>query len=345
MKIVEEAQNLTDTVTNNQYFYAHQRQRQPIQKKGVFELERVDTILAQNKLMHQQIQQQIELMTKRIDGLQVAAVYTASQPSNGWSHSNEASEKRHYEQQLEQVQYMHNTSNSSQNEFHGDTYNPSWKNHPNLKWVDNQNSWQKNHNFNNSRNINNQSHSSNNTNQYKKPQNSYQQPNNNLQIHQNNFFTPHLNSQNNYFNIPNNFQQQPSYPNIPFIDHHETWISVLEATLQALAQTTQDLAKGQAERPTNILPSDTISNPKEECKAIQHRNGRTLEGDKANNKEGMTAEEKDQENLNKKEEEPQASKKGKQVMEEHPQEKKKEVKPYTPPFHILKDSEKKLKDQ
>ena len=57
MNTAEEAQNLIDMVTNNQYFFAHQRQRQPIQKKGVLELEGVDTILAQNKLMHQQIQQ------------------------------------------------------------------------------------------------------------------------------------------------------------------------------------------------------------------------------------------------------------------------------------------------
>lgn len=55
MKTVEEAQNLIDTMTNNQYFYAHQRKRQPAQRKGVLELEGVDTILAQNKVMHQQI--------------------------------------------------------------------------------------------------------------------------------------------------------------------------------------------------------------------------------------------------------------------------------------------------
>ena len=55
MKTAEEAQNLIDTVTNNQYFYGHQRQRQPAQRKGVLELEGVDTILAQNKVMHQQI--------------------------------------------------------------------------------------------------------------------------------------------------------------------------------------------------------------------------------------------------------------------------------------------------
>ncbi|QHO50022.1 Retrotransposon gag protein [Arachis hypogaea] len=51
MKTVEEAQNFIDMVANNQYFFAHQRQRQPSQRKGVLELERVDTILAQHKVM------------------------------------------------------------------------------------------------------------------------------------------------------------------------------------------------------------------------------------------------------------------------------------------------------
>nr|XP_025678906.1 uncharacterized protein LOC112778841 [Arachis hypogaea] len=94
------------------------------------ELEGVDAILAQNKLMHQQIQQQMEIMAKRIDGLQVASVSTTSQPSIEWGHG----EVGNVEQQQEQVQYMQNASNSSQNEFHGDTYNSSWRNHPNLKW-------------------------------------------------------------------------------------------------------------------------------------------------------------------------------------------------------------------
>ncbi|XP_015939815.1 uncharacterized protein LOC107465348 [Arachis duranensis] len=59
----------------------------------------------------------------------------------------------------------------------------------------------------------------------------------------------------------------------------------------------------------------------------------------------MAAEEKDQEKFNKKEEEPQASKKEKQVMEEHPQEKKKEVKLYTPPLPYPQRFKKELKDQ
>ncbi|XP_015939897.1 uncharacterized protein LOC107465435 [Arachis duranensis] len=133
MKIAEEAQNLIDTVTNNQYFYGHQRHRQPAQRKGVLELEGVDTILAQNKVMHQQIQQQMEMMAKRIDGLQVIAVNT-SQPSPIWGQN----EENYEESQQEQVQYVHNQG-SGQNKFHGDTYNSSWRNHPNLRWEDNQN--------------------------------------------------------------------------------------------------------------------------------------------------------------------------------------------------------------
>ncbi|KAL4343715.1 hypothetical protein AHAS_Ahas11G0106100 [Arachis hypogaea] len=35
-----------------------------------------------------------------------------------------------------------------------------------------------------------------------------------------------------------------------------------------------------AERAPNALPSDTIPNPKEECKVIQLRSGRTLVNDK-----------------------------------------------------------------
>ncbi|XP_016168688.1 uncharacterized protein LOC107611252 [Arachis ipaensis] len=75
----------------------------------------------------------MEMMAKRIDGLQVAAVNTTSQPSSGWGQGEEVSEKCNDEQQSKQVQYMHNTSRSSQNDFHGDTYNSSWRNHPNLR--------------------------------------------------------------------------------------------------------------------------------------------------------------------------------------------------------------------
>ncbi|XP_016163231.1 uncharacterized protein LOC107605826 [Arachis ipaensis] len=101
----------------------------------------------------------------------------------------------------------------------------------------------------------------------------------------------------------------------------------------------------QAERPTNVFPSDTILNPKEECKAIQLMSGRTLEDDKVRSKKEVAIEKKDQEELRKKDEEPQASKKGKQVVEEHSQEQRKEVKPYTPPLSYPQRLQRELKDQ
>jgi len=307
MNTAEEAQNLIDMVTNNQYFFAHQRQRQPVQKKGVLELEGVDTIFAQNKLMHQQIQQQMKMMAKRINGLQLASVSTTNQASIEWS-QNEAG---NVEQQQEQVQYMQNTSSSFQNDFHGDTYNSSWRNHPNLRWGDNQNQWQKNNNSNHFRNTHSQNHSSNNTNQYKKPQNTYQPHHHNPQTHQNSILALTSNPQNYHTTPTNNFQQPHSTPIIPPIDHHESRLSSLEAALQAIAQSTQSLIKvqerneatmksferqvgqlaKQAERPTNVLPSDTVHNPREECKALQLRSGKVI--GESSNKEATKLKEQD----------------------------------------------------
>ncbi|XP_016206590.1 uncharacterized protein LOC107646963 [Arachis ipaensis] len=244
-------------VANNEYFYSSERQA--VSKKGVFELEGVDTILAQNKLMHQQLQQQIEMMTKRIDGLQLAAVSTTNQPPVVWGQQEESYE----EQQPEQVQYMHNQG-SGPYDFHGDTYNSSWRNHPNLKWGENQKN--------------------------------------------------------------------------------------LERQLGQLSKQTA------VERPTNALPSDTIPNPKEECKAIELRSEKTLENnkeankkpvedDKANSQEEVKVKEKDQEELRKKGEESQASKKGKQIMIEPLQEQRKEVKHYIPPLPYPQRLQRELKDQ
>ncbi|XP_015940429.1 uncharacterized protein LOC107465957 [Arachis duranensis] len=53
----------------------------------------------------------------------------------------------------------------------------------------------------------------------------------------------------------------------------------------------------------------------------------------------------DQEKSNKKEEEPQASRKGKQVMEEQPHLQKKVVKPYVPPLSYPQRLQRELKDQ
>ncbi|XP_016168725.1 uncharacterized protein LOC107611294 [Arachis ipaensis] len=126
--------------------------------------------------------------------------------------------------------------------------------------------------------------------------------------------------------------------------HQELANKKHEASLRNLERQIGQLSK-QLERPTNTFPSDTIPNPKEECKAIQLRSGRTLEDDKVGSKKEVAIEEKDQEELKKKDKEPQASKKGKQVIEEHPQEQRKEVKPYTPPLPYPQRLQRELKDQ
>ncbi|XP_057747131.1 uncharacterized protein LOC130966357 [Arachis stenosperma] len=214
-------------------------------------------------------------MAKRIDSLQVAAVNT-NQPSNVWVQNEESQE----EQQQEQVQYMHN-QNSGQNDVYGETYNPSWKNHPNLRWGDNHNhnqqSWQRNINQNNPRN----NQQNNNQNSFRKPQNTYPNfnhyPNHNQSINQNTYHQP-----------PTPQNQPQTSPESQRITNLETLIDKLwkhqemtaknqEASIKNMERQIGQFSKQFAtERPSSSLPSDTIPNPKEECKAIQLRSGRTL---------------------------------------------------------------------
>ncbi|KAL4276324.1 hypothetical protein AHAS_Ahas20G0195800 [Arachis hypogaea] len=102
-------------------------------------------------------------MSKRMDGLQLAAESTTNQPPVVWGQQ----EGSYEEQKPEQVQYMHNQG-SGQNDFHGDTYNSCWRNHPNLKWGENQNQqpWKRNSIQNNFRNTNHQNHQDTNQNPY-----------------------------------------------------------------------------------------------------------------------------------------------------------------------------------
>ncbi|XP_016168680.1 AAC-rich mRNA clone AAC11 protein-like [Arachis ipaensis] len=170
MKTLEEAHDLIDMVANNQYFYSSERQATPKRDGND---------------------------GKKDSVLQLAVISTTRQVPNAWSQNEESFEAYNNEQQPEQVKYMHNTS-SSHNDFHGDTYISSWRNHPNLSWGDNQNQWQRNSNPNNFRNTSNQNHHPTNNNPYRKPQN--------------NVSTSTFYPQNNPANNPTNFHQQPTHP-------------------------------------------------------------------------------------------------------------------------------------
>ncbi|XP_016178354.1 uncharacterized protein LOC107620743 [Arachis ipaensis] len=106
--------------------------------------------------------------------------------------------------------------------------------------------------------------------------------------------------------------------------HQELTSKDHEALLQNLERQIGQLSKQTvAERAPNALPSDTIPNPKEECKVIHLRSARTLVNDKEtdkrptendiSSKKEVTLKEKDQEKLKEKEEQPQSSKKGSSI--------------------------------
>ncbi|KAL4344511.1 hypothetical protein AHAS_Ahas11G0185700 [Arachis hypogaea] len=59
--------------------------------------------------------------------------------------------------------------------------------------------------------------------------------------------------------------------------HQEMTAKNQEASIKNMERQIGQLSKHLAtERPSSSLPSDTIPNPKEKCKAIQLRSGRTL---------------------------------------------------------------------
>ncbi|XP_057762685.1 uncharacterized protein LOC130982653 [Arachis stenosperma] len=136
-----------------------------------------------------------------------------------------------------------------------------------------------------------------------------------------------------------------------------------EASIRNIERQIGQLSKQAViERPSSSLPSDTIPNPKEECKAIQLRSGRTLVNDKeatkkpmesnkkpiekqeASNKE-VTASKQTSEKLKEKDDQPQNLRKGKEAIEGPSQGQKQEEKTFTPPLPYPQRFNKETKDQ
>jgi len=67
-KTIEEAIDIIETVANNEYLYASYRST----NRGVMELSQKDALLAQNKL----ITNQLAVLTKQMEKTQVAAINT-----------------------------------------------------------------------------------------------------------------------------------------------------------------------------------------------------------------------------------------------------------------------------
>ncbi|QHN81359.1 Retrotransposon gag protein [Arachis hypogaea] len=78
-KTPEETIELIELVASNQYLYSSNRNHvnsEAPQKKGVMEVEALNVILAQNKLMSQQI----NLLTQQMGGMQISAINTQNPP-------------------------------------------------------------------------------------------------------------------------------------------------------------------------------------------------------------------------------------------------------------------------
>ena len=72
LKTPAEAQELIEMVTNNQFMYTSERNlvnNETPQKKGVLEIDTLNAILAQNKILTQQV----NMISQSLNGLQAAS--------------------------------------------------------------------------------------------------------------------------------------------------------------------------------------------------------------------------------------------------------------------------------
>ncbi|QHO43787.1 uncharacterized protein DS421_5g165630 [Arachis hypogaea] len=130
-----------------------------------------------------------------------------------------------------------------------------------------------------------------------------------------------------------------------FIKFQEMTNKNHEASIRNLERKIGQISRKSAKRPANIFSSDTISNLKEECKAIQLRSDKTVEKKpKDINKDETEMKENDKVD-HKRNNESQTLRKDKKIIEPQLQEKKGEVKPYVPKLPYPQRLHKEMRDQ
>ncbi|MED6133139.1 hypothetical protein PIB30_025774 [Stylosanthes scabra] len=141
---------------------------------------------------------------------------------------------------------------------HSKTYNPGWRHHPNFGWGGQGNQFQQGNQFN-------QGH---------------RQYNNNFQQSNHSFVQPNTSKQPSELELA---LQKLTLSTTAFIDGTNNFMNETKATLKNQEAAIQNLevqvgqiAKQLSEKPRNTLPSDTIPNPIEECKAISLRSGKVV---------------------------------------------------------------------
>jgi len=124
-KTIEEAIDVIETVANNEYFYASDRSN----NMGVLELNHMDVILAQNKM----ITKQLDELTKQMEKNQAAAIHTQPSPQEELDTEEGVN--------WEEANYLGNSSRQANNPY-SKTYSSGWRNHPNFGWGNQQNQGQ-----------------------------------------------------------------------------------------------------------------------------------------------------------------------------------------------------------
>ncbi|XP_016164713.1 uncharacterized protein LOC107607256 [Arachis ipaensis] len=114
-KTIEKAIDVIETVSNNEYFYASDRST----NRGVIELNHMNVLLAQNKL----ITKQLADLTEQMERNQVAVVNTQP-PAQKEFNTKEGGD-------WEQANYVGNPSRQPHDPY-SKAYNLGWKNHPNF---------------------------------------------------------------------------------------------------------------------------------------------------------------------------------------------------------------------
>ncbi|XP_015949297.1 uncharacterized protein LOC107474211 [Arachis duranensis] len=157
-KTIEEAIDVIEIVADNEYFYDSERSN----NRGVMKLNKMDAILAQNKM----ITKKLADLTKQMEKNHAVAIHTKLSPQSE-SNTEEGVD-------WEQANYIGNSSRQEHDPYFK-TYNPGWKNHPNF-WWGNQPNQNQNHRLHNFNQFNNSTHHNSNQSLYQPSQNNYSQP-------------------------------------------------------------------------------------------------------------------------------------------------------------------------
>ncbi|QHN87046.1 Retrotransposon gag protein [Arachis hypogaea] len=134
-KTPEDTIELIELVASNQYLYSSNRNpvnSETSQKRGVLKMEAVNAILAQNKLMSQQI----NLLTQQMGGMQVSTINTQNLPQEvSYDMIGNFVQNDNYgyaQSSSEQVNYMGSAPRNPNNDPYSQTYNQRCRNHPNF---------------------------------------------------------------------------------------------------------------------------------------------------------------------------------------------------------------------